>query len=203
MIARRAVLQLAGAALGLAAAGVFVPAPAFALAEDQAKALVQQTVDEVLDLVQAPGSGEEKSARLRSIMERRAALPQIARFAAGPVWRGMSEDQQDRFVDAFSDYISKIYARRFQEYSGEKVIVSRAVDAGRKGILIESSVSQPRGGQPIPVSWLVTDRGGEARIADIIIEGVSMVTTQRDEVGAMFDRNGADVDKLIDALRSA
>ena len=137
-------------------------------------------------------------------MERRAALPQIARFAAGRVWREMSDEQQSRYVDAFSSYIARIYARRFGEYSGETVTLARAIDAGKKGILVQSVVSQPKGGQPVPVDWLVSDRaGGDAKIVDIIIEGVSMATTQREEISALFTNRGSDVDNLIEALKSA
>ncbi|MCL5777925.1 ABC transporter substrate-binding protein [Limibaculum sp. FT325] len=205
MIGRRAFLGLAGAfGLTAATAGTLAPTPALALAEDEARAVVQAAVDEVLALVKREATAEEKAAALQAIMERSAALPQIARFAAGRVWREMSDDQQGRYVAAFSAYIARIYARRFQEYSGETVSLARAIDAGKKGILVQSAVSQPGGGQPIPVDWLVSDRGGDgARIVDIVIEGVSMATTQREEIGAMFDSRGGDVEKLIEALGTA
>lgn len=203
MIARRSVLRLIGAGAVVAGSGVLMPAGVFAATEDQAKKVVRQAVDEVLALVTQPGASTEKAPKLRGIMEQYAAMPQIARFAAGPVWRQMSDSQQAAYVDAFSDYISRVYARRFQEYSGQTVSIDRAIDAGKKGILVESSVSQPQGA-PVPVSWLVSDRaGGEPRIVDIIIEGVSLATTQRDEVGALYDRNAGNADKLIDALKSS
>lgn len=204
MIGRRGFMGLTGAlALTVASFGGLAPRPALALAEDEARAVVQQAVDEVLALVRESASAADKAVKLQVVMERRAALPQIARFAAGRVWREMSDEQQARFVSAFSSYISRIYARRFQEYSGETVSLSRAVDAGKKGILVQSAVSQPAGGAPIAVDWLVSDRGGQgARIVDIVIEGVSLATTQRDEIGAMFDGSGSDVEKLIEKLKS-
>lgn len=201
MIERRKFMALSGATL---VAGLLLPhGTAAALSEDEARAVVQRAVDEVLALVKTPGSDAERADALRRVMEQNAALPQIARFAAGRIWREMSDDQQSRFIDAFSTYVSRIYARRFGEYSGETVTVGRAVDAGKKGVLVQSRISQPNGA-PIPVDWLVSDRGGDgARIVDIVIEGVSMATTQREEVGAMFDRRGSDVEKLIEALQSA
>jgi phospholipid transport system substrate-binding protein len=201
MIERRVFLGLSGALL----ASLALPSgQAWALAEDEAKAIVQSAVDRVLALVRAPGSDAEKAEKLRSVMEETAAVPQIARFAAGRIWREMSEDQQARYVSAFSGYVSRIYARRFGEYSGETVTLGRTIDAGKKGILVQSAVSQPGGGQPIPVDWLVSDRGGSgARIVDIVIEGVSMATTQRDEIGALFDNRGSNVENLIEALKTA
>ena len=73
------------------------------------------------------------------------------------------------------------------------------VDAGRKGILVRTPVQVP-GGQPISVGWLVSDRGGRIEIVDIVIEGVSMVVTQREQIAAMFQSHARDVDALISGL---
>ena len=58
-------------------------------------------------------------------METRGNMPQIAQFSAGRVWREMSPQQQQKFVDAFSSITSPVtYARRFSEYSGNPVSIS-------------------------------------------------------------------------------
>jgi phospholipid transport system substrate-binding protein len=50
---------------------------------------------------------------------------------------------------------------------------------------------------PIAVDWLVTDRPGRTVVADIVIEGVSMLVTEREEIGSMLEARGGDVEKLI------
>lgn len=183
---------------GLALAG----APAFALSEDAAKAHVETTVAEVLALVTTAGSASSKAPELRRIMERRAALPQIARFSAGRAWNDMSGDQQDRYTSAFASYVASVYARRFNEYQGQQITVGRVIDAGKKGILVQSSVTGG-GRAPVLVEWLVSDRGGSVQITDIVIEGVSLALTQREEIASMLSQRGNDVEKLIQALGSA
>jgi len=185
-------------ALAIMAAG----GPAAALSPDAARAHVREAVDAVLALVQSGASTERKAAKLRDILDRYAAMPQIARFSAGLAWRDMSEAQQDRFTDAFGHYLSTVYARRFQDYSGETVSVGEVRDGGRRGLVVETTVTQPKG-QPIIVEWLVSDRPGRTVIADIVIEGVSMLVTQREELSAMLDKRGGDVDTLISDLKSA
>ena len=134
-------------------------------------------------------------------MKRNAAMPQIARFSAGIAWRGMNEDQQTRFVAAFGTFISRIYAGRFQKYAGggqagEGFKMGRVIDAGRKGMLVKTEIIRT-GAAPVEVEWLVTDRPGRVVIADIIIEGVSMLITQREEIGARLEARGGNVEKLI------
>ncbi|MEM8989325.1 MAG: ABC transporter substrate-binding protein [Pseudomonadota bacterium] len=200
MTNRRIFLTGIGAA-AMAAIG-FVPAPALALSGDEAKAHVEAVVEEVLALVRSDGSTGEKADRLGTVMEKRAAMPQIARFAAGRAWRDMSEAQQDRYVPAFTRFVSTMYARRFQDYSGETVTVLDAVDAGKKGFLVKSSVTQA-GGAPVNVEWLITDRPGRTVLADIIIEGISLLTTQREEISGMLESRGGDLEKLIADLEAS
>lgn len=200
---RRAFIARSAIALAVGTgflAGV-TPAPALALSSDAARQHVATTVDEVLALVQTAGSTESKAPRLRSIMEARASMPQIAQASAGIVWRQMDEDQRARFVDAFISYVSTIYARRFQEYEGQQIAVGQIRDAGNKGMLVQTTVKGS--GAPILVEWLVSDRSGRVAINDIVIEGVSLVLTQREEIAQMLNARGNDVEKLISALQSA
>lgn len=203
MVARREFIVKAAAA-GAVAVGMMagLAAPACALSTDAATAHVRATLDELLALVNSPGDADSKAPRLQAIMEARAAMPQIARFAAGVVWREMNEDQQARFVTAFKRYLAVIYARRFQEYSGAvgaggpSYTMDGVVDAGNKGILVRTLIARQEGG-PVQVEWLVTDRPGRTVIADIVIESVSLLITQREEIGGMFEARGQDVEKLI------
>ena len=185
---------------GIAAALMLAPGAALALVADEAEAHVQATVDELLALVREPGTAEEKAPRLREIVERRAALAQMARFSAGIEWRSMTEDQRARYSDAFAGYFARIYARRFETYGEPTVTIDGTVDAGSKGILVKSRFLRTDG-PPVFFEWLVTDRTGTILIADIVIEGVSTVVTQRNEITALISAS-ADIDAFIDKLNT-
>ncbi len=195
LLNRTALAVVAGVTAGLA------PSLSHALSEDEAIAHVQSTITEILALVDGPGDTASKAPRLLAIMERRAAMPQIARFAAGIAWRGMNGDQQTRFVAAFGMFISRVYAGRFQEYAGggppgEGFKMGRVIDAGRKGMLVKTSIIRT-GEAPVVVEWLVTDRPGRVVITDFVIEGISMLVTEREEIGGMLEARGGNVEKLI------
>lgn len=186
---------------GLAGAAIFaislVVTPAWALTSEQARQHVAKTVDQLVSLLKQPGTAESRAPQLRQIMVQQANMPLIAKFSAGRVWRQMTPTQQKKFVDAFEHYVAVAYARRFNEYSGNPVIhIGSAVDAGQKGFLVASPIEQEQG-KPIDVQWLVSDRAGSVQIVDLIIEGISMATTQREEIASMYDKRGGDVDALI------
>jgi phospholipid transport system substrate-binding protein len=200
LLNRRAMLAacLAGAAMATVSV-----APALALTAEQATAHVQATIGDLVTLLRQPGNAASRAPELRRIMETRGNLPQIARFSAGRVWREMTPEQQQRFVDAFSGYVAATYSRRFNEYAGNPdIYVGRAIDAGQKGFLVQSPIRQAQGA-PIAVEWLVSDRGGKIEIVDLIIEGVSMATTQREEIAAKFQSRDQDVEALITDLAAA
>lgn len=192
--------MLGGALAGAALMTVMGTTPALALSAEQATAHVAATIDDLVALLRRPGAADSRAPDLRRIMETRGNLPQIARFSAGRVWREMTPEQQQRFVDAFSQYVSVTYARRFNEYAGDPdIYVGRTIDVGDKGFLVETPIRQPQG-NPVRVEWLVSDRGGKTEINDIIIEGVSLATTQREEIAAKFQRRRQDVEALITDL---
>lgn len=198
---RRRFLSLVSAATGVA---LFAPLPAFALSQDEATSHVRATIEEVVSLVSGPGDSTAKAPQLLQIIERRAAMPQIARFAAGTAWRSMNEDQQNRYTAAFAKFMSFTYAGRFGQYSGtsnsgKQFDIVGVLDAGKKGIVIKSTIYQT-GGPPVAVDWLVSDRPGRTVVADIVIEGISMLVTERENIAGMLEARGGDVEKLINDL---
>lgn len=203
---RRGFLGLTGLPVLLVAALGLTPMQSHALSDSEASDYVRTTIDEVLALVESAGDSVSKATRLRSIMEQRAAMDQIARFAAGTAWKDMNPDQQARFTGAFGKYLSVIYAARFQEYAGapgsaDPYEMAGVIDAGRKGLVVKTLIRRP-GEAPVNVDWLVTDRPGRVVIADIVIEGVSMLVTQREEIGGMLEARSGDLEKLIADLDS-
>ncbi len=189
---------------GVLAGGlVFQGSGAVALNEDDARAHIGTTLEELKAMLKVPGSATSRATELRRIMATRGNMPLIAKFSAGRVWREMDEGQQSRFVDAFEHYVSITYSKRFDEYSGEpNISVGRSIDVGRKGILVQTPIVVPNG-PPIAVEWLVSDRGGRTEIVDLVIEGISMAATQRAEIGAMLEKRNGDVDVLIKDLAAA
>ena len=125
---------------------IMASAPAWSMTKDEAITYVEATVEEIRKVLTKAAGGPVSASDLRRVMVSRSNMAQIARFCAGRAWRDMSDDQQKRYVEAFSHYISVTYARRFNDFSGTPTItIGRTTDAGRKGFLVESPIQMPDG----------------------------------------------------------
>lgn len=186
-------------AASLALALSFVSAqPALALSETDATSFVQGVVERVISLIEANPTTEARRDEFRGMLTEVASMPQIGKFAAGRNWRAMNPAQQGRYETVFVDYIATIYARRFEEYSGETLTVTGSQDLGKRGVIVKSEVARP-GAQPIRIEWLVSDRSGATRVDDIVIEGISLAITQREEFAAMLSQTG-DIEAFLAEL---
>ena len=96
--------------------------------------------------------------------------------------------------------MARKYGRRFREFLGGTVTVTGAQDTGRY-IEVLANVTIP-GDAPFEVRFRVWDRSGRPLFIDLLIEGVSLVISERSEIGSLLDRNGGSVDATTAALRN-
>jgi phospholipid transport system substrate-binding protein len=186
---------------GLATAGASLfPGAAVALTTTQASALVVQVADEITRII---NSGQSESAMIRDferMMVRYGDMPTIAQSVLGPPARSASAGQISAFAEAFQGYMARKYGRRFREFVGGNVTVTGAQDTGRY-VEVLSTVTMPSQG-PFEVRFRVWDRSGRPLFIDLLIEGVSLVISERAEIGSLLDRNGGSVDATTAALRN-
>ena len=144
---------------------------------------------------------EERALRFREILTQTFDLPTIARFTLGRYWRIASVEQRTEYVRLFEEFIVLAYSHRFKNLSGRTFTVrqSRKLNAGDQ--LVLSVIEVEKGRPPVRVNWRVRLRDSAYRVIDVVIEGVSMRVTQRDEFAAVIRRNGGKVEGLLDALR--
>ena len=201
MILRRGVV--AGIALAI---GFGRPNIAQAVGLGQARVHVEETIEEILELIVAGKTRAEIAATLKRIIEERSALPQLARFISAGYWPSMTDDQQERFTEALSLYVAHVYAGYFRAYEGgidrlrSHVAVIGAEEAGAKGVVVRSEI-RPFNEVAVPIIWLVSDRSGRVAVSDLVVGGISMALTQRDIVQGMFRARGGDVELTIRFLR--
>ncbi len=144
-------------------------------------------------------SKDERQDRFRAILKRSFDIRVIARFALGRYWRRASKPQRKEYVQLFEDFIVQAYATRFEGYAGGGFEVGRMRPINDKERLVLSRILLDDG-RKIPVHWRV--RGIEKyRVIDVVVEGVSMAITQRDEFSAIINQHGGKVDGLLVALR--
>jgi len=187
---------------GLAALGLAVrPAPARALTEARARALVEGVVQDINRVIASGRSLGRMISEFERIFARYADVSIIARSTLGPAARRASAAQLRAYTEAFRSYVARKYGKRFNEFKGGRIEV-RGVREVKSWHEVRSTAYLP-GQSPFEVSFLVSDRSGRDRFFDLVIEGISMRITERTEIGAMLDRRNGDIDALIADLRSA
>ena len=142
----------------------------------------------------------ERLARFRQLFQADFDGPGIARFVLGRYWRSASEQEQQEYLKLFEDYVVFVYGTRLSSFNGEtfKVRGSRIDDSGT---IVSTDIISPKGDAPIKVDWrLITDHGS-FKINDVIIEGISMLVTQRSEFASVIQRHGGQVGELLAMMR--
>ena len=198
---RRGVLMGGASILGLAVLGTAFATtarPALAMTTPQAKALVDQVVASINQVINSGRSESQMIADFERIFRTYGDVPTIARSALGPPARSASQAQLSAFTEAFSGYIARKYGRRFREFIGGQVVVEGAREAGRYHEV--QAVANLRGMAPFRVSFMVSDRN---RFFDMVIEGISLLKSERVEIGSMLDRRRGNIDALVQDLRRA
>ena len=192
----RRFLMSAAAAMAVMPA---LPHMAGAVTPAAATTLVDQVATEITRIINSGRSESNMIADFERMMGRYADMPTIAQSVLGPAARSASGGQLSAFADAFRGYMARKYGRRFREFIGGTVNVAGAQDTGRYVEVI--STVNLRGEAPFEVRFRVWDRSGQPLFIDMLIEGVSLVISERSEIGAILDRNGGSIDATIQTLR--
>jgi len=173
------------------------------LAQDdvtEAKAAVRDLGEDALSVLREGLNEEQLTDRFRNMLNHGFDVPFIARFVLGRYWRVASPEQRDEYVDLFEQLIVQTYVDRFQTYSGETFEVQSGRRDGRD-IFVQSRIVRPGDAPPIKVEWRVRERGDHFKIIDVVVEGVSMAITQRNEFASVIQRKGGRIEGLLEELR--
>ena len=186
--------------IAAALANGLMPVRAFALTTGQARSLVDQIVGDINSVI---GSGASETAMIRQfeqIFADYADVPIIARSALGNPWRSASDAQRRAYVGAFQSYMAKKYGRRFREFIGGRIEITDAKTVPN-GIEVHANALL-QGQAPYNVSFVISDGSGAPKFINMFIEGISMILSERTEIGAMLDRRRGDINGLIADLEA-
>ncbi|MDE0307264.1 MAG: ABC transporter substrate-binding protein [Albidovulum sp.] len=185
--------------LAATAAAVAVPSSAaFSLTENEAKKLVENLISIFKRVGQSEISDEKFIAEFEKALGQFSDIPIIARSALGRPWRNATRQQKIEFTLVFQSHVARKYGKILRKFASNELEIRSARKI--KNFVEVSSVVRRAGGQPIDIRWLVSDKSGQTKLFDIILEGVSMVRAERSEIQLMLDKRKGDIDLLITDL---
>ncbi len=190
------------ASVALIAAGVWTSGPALAQSgAPEAGVFVQSLGEEAVRTFSDRSLPREQALRrFQSLLHKGFDVPYIGRWVLGRFWNQATEQQQADYQRLFERLIIQTYAGRFLEYSGETFKMTSVRKESDTDSIVGTQIVRPNG-PPISLDWRVRRRDGQHKIIDVVVEGVSMGVTQRQEFASVIQQNGGKVEGLLQALR--
>lgn len=138
-------------------------------------------------------SFQERYSRLEALFNEAVDVPWIARFVAGPYWRTASEQEQKEFVEAYRAYLADHYMGGLNEddfNSMKDIKVFDFTAQENNSYRVHTHIEQ-NDGEPISVDYLLQEEpAGTCHLRDFTLEGISLLTAQRDQVNSLAAAGG-------------
>ena len=171
-----------------------------ATAQEHPGQFIKSLADEAIAVLSNQDSSlDERERKFRAVLRDDFAMEKIGRFAAGKYWRRMNKAQKSEYQSLFEEWVLKTYSIRFGGYTGQTVDVQKTIKAGQSDVFVRTNFGRERS-RSIIIDWRVRRIKNRFKIIDVVVEGVSMLVTQKAEFGAVLRQRG--VDGLIRILRS-
>jgi len=146
-------------------------------------------------------SSDKRESTLRELVGEAFDLGYIGRYVLGARWQTLGAAEREAYDRAFGEFIMKLYVGRLARLSGYELQIGDAeilTNANIQDVLVASTATQ-LDGYSLRLDWRVRSADGRLRIIDIMVDGVSLAKTQRDEVGSVLQ--AGDIGLLIAKLR--
>jgi len=175
------------------------PLPAAAGTLDDAIAFVQDLGDSAIAVLKAPDSTpEQRRLEFQAILDRSFAVRTIGRFALGQNWLAVTPEQREEYLRLFRLFILDTYASRLDGYSGQSFNVVKAHSINEMDTIVNTEIGTD--GAPLRIDYRVRAQQGRYKIIDVMVEGISLITTQRSEFASIINREG--FDGLLELMRN-
>jgi phospholipid transport system substrate-binding protein len=142
-----------------------------------------------------------RETALRELVGEAFDLGYIGRYVLGARWQTLSAAEREAYDQAFGEFIMKLYVGRLARLSDYEFQIGDAeilANATSPDVLVASAATQP-GGYSVRLDWRVRTIDGRLRIIDVMVDGVSLAKTQRDDIGSVMQ--AGDIGTLIAKLR--
>lgn len=171
---------------------------------DAARAMIEQVGQEFLQVLGPDGQQDEAQLqRLTGLLKEAINLDITGRLILAKNWRSASDEQREAYLDLFGPYALDNLASKIRSSSTEIPLqnfeIIKGEPVGKNDVLVSTDLFWP-GYPPYRLDWRLRGRDdGSIQAIDVVVEGVSMVVTQRAEFASVIERRG--FDGLLDRMR--
>ena len=177
--------------------------PAAAADTTAAEAFSKKLADDIMrDVVKAQTSLQQKQDAFRKIFLSAVNIKSTARFTLGRYARTAAPKQLQAYTDALTNNIIYTWTERFNNYAGETITFESSRQSDSGDFYITSKIDIPDTENDVEIIWRITDKKDVLKLADLVVEGVSMLMSYRNEYTAVLQQNGGDVAALVKQLNA-
>jgi phospholipid transport system substrate-binding protein len=173
----------------------------FAYSSDP-KQFIQEVVDEAKKILIATNTEEFKTTKLSEMALRTVDIKGVAYYSLGKYRKELNDEQLKEYLTLFEKYFLKSFTSRLTDYSEPKIDVVSTEVLNPKYTIVKSLLLATDKKPAVSIEWRVyTKNPDKPLIRDLIIEGLSLARTQKEEFASVIETNNGDVTKLFLTLK--
>ena len=168
----------------------------------EAEIFIQSTVNRAAKTLGGNLTKEERVEKLKDIARDTVDINALGFYSLGIHRKGLTKDQIDEYKIVFEDYFLKSFSSRLAEYSNPEIEVNSKKVVNDNYTIVSSTLVSTDNRPEVKIGWRVyTKNPDNLLIRDLIIEGLSLARTQKEEFSSIIQSNDGDISALFDTLR--
>ena len=162
---------------------------------------VQSTVNRASQILSKNISKEEKMTQLEIIAKETVDIIGIGYYSLGPKRKELDENQKKKYVKLFEGYFLKSFSSRLAEYTNPEIDVKDKKLLNKNYTIVNSLLLGTSERPEVKIDWRIyTKEPSNPLIRDLIIEGLSLARTQKEEFNSILNSNNGDINALFKIL---
>ena len=162
---------------------------------------VQSTVDRASKILSENISKDEKINQLKKIAKETVDIKGVGFYSLGPIRKNLNNEQKNKYIDLFESYFLKSFASRLSEYTDPEIQVNGKKILNKNYTIVNSLLIGTSERPEVKIDWRIyTKNPDKPLIRDLIIEGLSLARTQKEEFASVLSSNDGDINALFKTL---
>ena len=162
---------------------------------------VQSTVNRASQILSKNITKDEKINELKKIAKETVDIEGIGYYSLGSARKNFSEDEKKKYLQLFEDYFLKSFSSRLAEYTNPEIEVNAKKVLNKDYTIVNSLLVATANRPEVKIDWRIYTRDSDnPLIRDLIIEGLSLARTQKEEFSSILNSNNGDINILFKAL---
>ena len=168
----------------------------------EADTFVQSTVNKASQILSKNISKEAKINELKLIAKEAVDIRGVGFYSLGSARKTLDDKQIEKYLELFEDYFLKSFSSRLSEYTNPKIEVQGKKILNKNYTIVNSLLVATSERPEIKINWRIYTKNPESPlIRDLIIEGLSLARTQKEEFSSILNSNNNDINVLFETLK--